>query len=681
MNTRPTVRRLVAGIAVAATVVGAAVAAAPATAATSQLAAVATSTPQSAIVAAASLPPAGDPFASLPNLAMDGGTNALYAIVSGSPHSNLAVVDPSLSGKPTMIPLPRVVGDVAVDATRGLAYVSSQDLQTGIGSVLVISTSTKAVVATVSLGAFTPTSSGGTAGIGVDTVTGSIYLAGVDAQAAAQLKVLTAAQIAAAIGGADVTPGSIELPFGNQVTVAVDSSGGIVYATGTSLSGSALFAVNASTDAVVETITLSAQPQTVAVDPSTGTVYVAQGSTASKSIAVVTRGASAIGATIAVPAWARGLDVDPNSGTLFAAIAQPYENGTVNELITISTATNNILTTRPLATPSDVAVDPSTGTAYVSIASAGNPTVLAVREFGVERVSGTDRYATSVSVSQRQFPGTAPVVYVASGADYPDALAAGPAAAKRGGPLLLTAPGALPAIVAAEITRLAPGTIVVAGGAAPVSDAVLKQLHQAAPSATLTRAAGIDRYATSRAVVSDAFTTADTVYLASGTNFPDALSGGGAAGSKGAPTLLVNGSATSVDAATSALLSSLGAKNIVLVGRVVSGGIESSLEDAGYSVARYGGADRYTTALLVNLNTYTHASSAIIAYGLNFPDALSATSWAGMTSSPLYLVSSNCMPQSILSEFVRLGVKTVSLVGGAGVLTANVADLVRCTNL
>ena len=73
-------------------------------------------------------------------------------------------------------------------------------------------------------------------------------------------------------------------------------------------------------------------------------------------------------------------------------------------------------------------------------------------------------------------PGVA-VAYVAVGSKFPDALAAGPAAAAAGGPVLLTTTDVLPAVIAAELTRLAPQRIVVAGGPASVSDAVLAQLQ------------------------------------------------------------------------------------------------------------------------------------------------------------------------------------------------------------
>jgi spore germination protein YaaH len=88
------------------------------------------------------------------------------------------------------------------------------------------------------------------------------------------------------------------------------------------------------------------------------------------------------------------------------------------------------------------------------------------------RLSGPDRYATAAAISAATFPSGAPVAYVATGLNYPDALAGAVAAARAGGPLLLVTPTALPNPTKAELGRLKPKRIVVLGAAGAVSDAV-----------------------------------------------------------------------------------------------------------------------------------------------------------------------------------------------------------------
>ncbi|MEO7296678.1 MAG: cell wall-binding repeat-containing protein, partial [Candidatus Limnocylindria bacterium] len=69
-------------------------------------------------------------------------------------------------------------------------------------------------------------------------------------------------------------------------------------------------------------------------------------------------------------------------------------------------------------------------------------------------------------------------------------------------------------------------------------------------SGGVTRLAGADRYATAVAVSSGTFTTADTVFIATGLNFPDALGGGPVAGGLPGPLLLVPGTAVPPSVAT-----------------------------------------------------------------------------------------------------------------------------------
>ena len=261
-----------------------------------------------------------------------------------------------------------------------------------------------------------------------------------------------------------------------------------------------------------------------------------------------------------------------------------------------------------------------------------------------ERLSGASRYETAVAVSQQfaSFNGSAgSYVYVASGTTYPDALSAGPAAALRNAPLLLTAPTSLPTAVRNEIIRLDPETIVVAGGTGVVSAGVFAELETLAEF--VVRQGGADRYATSRLLVDDAFTTAATAFIATGLNFPDALAATAAAAKVGGPVILVNGTASSVDAPTASLLDDLGTTDVYIAGGtgVVSSGIEASLASVGEvaDVVRLGGADRYATSLAIN-STIFHDLDPVddpqvyLAVGTGFADALAGAALAGAQNPP-----------------------------------------------
>jgi hypothetical protein len=156
----------------------------------------------------------------------------------------------------------------------------------------------------------------------------------------------------------------------------------------------------------------------------------------------------------------------------------------------------------------------------------------------VTRLFGIDRYATAVAITRTSHARGASVVYVATGADFADALGGGPRAMRDGGPILLVQRNAIPAVTLAELQRLSPDRIVVLGGPDAVSEAVARELRAFAP-AGVSRLAGVDRYATSVAISQAGFEPGvDVVFLANGRGYGDALPAGAAAGGRG-PVLLV----------------------------------------------------------------------------------------------------------------------------------------------
>lgn len=299
-----------------------------------------------------------------------------------------------------------------------------------------------------------------------------------------------------------------------------------------------------------------------------------------------------------------------------------------------------------------------------------------------ERLEGGDRYATSISVAGRYAPGVR-VVYVASGENFPDALSAAPAAAVQGGPLLLTQSAGLMDTVRAEITRLAPQLIVVAGGPSAVSPAVYDALALLAPQ--IRRDSGGDRYATSRTITAAAFPAGSvaSAFVATGEMFPDALTSSAVAGGDRIPVLLVPGAGSQVDAATVGAMSTLGVTSVSIAGGAssVSTAMESSfaaLFGAG-SVKRLSGGDRYVTSNEVNRGTYDSAAVAYVARGTDYPDALSGAALAARDAAPLFIVPGNCVPTETLTSLRELGTTKLVLLGGRGSLTENVENLVECT--
>jgi len=90
------------------------------------------------------------------------------------------------------------------------------------------------------------------------------------------------------------------------------------------------------------------------------------------------------------------------------------------------------------------------------------------------RVAGNDRFETAVAISQIWTPEDTLTVFLATGLNFPDALAGG-ASTLLEGPILLVTKDTLPQVTADEITRLQPCLVVAFGGTGTISDAVIQQ--------------------------------------------------------------------------------------------------------------------------------------------------------------------------------------------------------------
>lgn len=313
----------------------------------------------------------------------------------------------------------------------------------------------------------------------------------------------------------------------------------------------------------------------------------------------------------------------------------------------------------------------------------GDPTA-GIEGVTVSRIAGDDRYAVGVEISRQSFPDPAavPVVYVTTGAKYPDALSAAPAATVLGGPLLLTPGDVLDSRVQAEIERLHPERIVVVGGPASISEGVYAQLEALVAPGAISRMGGADRYEASRNIVSSAFEAPVSVaYVATGANFPDALSASAAGGALGRPVILVSGTDLALDDATRSLLLDLGVSRIIVAGgpNSVSEGIFADLNEIA-PTTRMSGADRFEASRAIAMEAFEglSPSKVYIATGFNFPDALAGAAIAGRESAPLIVVQGNCVPGGTLDAISSLGATSVTLLGGTATLTANVQYLVRC---
>jgi hypothetical protein len=176
-----------------------------------------------------------------------------------------------------------------------------------------------------------------------------------------------------------------------------------------------------------------------------------------------------------------------------------------------------------------VRVLPAGGPVYIlggtSAVSAAVATTINGLGFVVHRLAGANRYATAVAVAGAL--GNPTTVFEATGLNFPDALAGGPAAIEDGAAILLTN-GSVPAAeTTAYLTAHTGGAHYALGGPAAAADP------------TAIAISGADRYQTAADVAETFFHTPAVAGVATGTNFPDALAAGPDLASKDAPLLLV----------------------------------------------------------------------------------------------------------------------------------------------
>lgn len=160
-----------------------------------------------------------------------------------------------------------------------------------------------------------------------------------------------------------------------------------------------------------------------------------------------------------------------------------------------------------------------------------------------ERISGTNRYETSVKVLQHflknnksTVEGDVEKVFLASGENFADALVASVPAAMYARPILLTAKNNLPMVVkdAIENKDYAIKEVTVVGGTGAVSEHAYSQITVS----NVQRLKGSNRQLTAMAVANEYFMNAGQAIVVDGTNFADALAAGQLGWKIKAPILL-----------------------------------------------------------------------------------------------------------------------------------------------
>jgi YVTN family beta-propeller protein len=280
-----------------------------------------------------------------PALVPGAGCSIVVNFVPTSPGnlSGVLIIKTDAPGSPHQVVLTGL--GIAPSPPAGpFAYISNQ----GSGTVSVIDTPTRAVVATIAVGA-SPT------GVAVNPAFTRVYVANYGSGTVSVIDTFTNAVVTT-------------IPVGGQTNgIAVDGTGSRVYVTSQNLNQVSV--IDTGSNAVIGSVAVGSLPQTVAVNPAMSRAYVVNAG--SNCVSVIDTVANAIVATVPVGGNPIAVAVNP-SGTR-AYVTNFYDSS----VSVIDTATNAVVATIAVgSTPVGITVDPSGSRAYTANQYAGTVSVI-----------------------------------------------------------------------------------------------------------------------------------------------------------------------------------------------------------------------------------------------------------------------------------------------------------------
>lgn len=327
------------------------------------------------------------------------------------------------------------------------------------------------------------------------------------------------------------------------------------------------------------------------------------------------------------------------------------------------------------------------------------PSADAATDVELQRLAGTDRYATAARAALAGEWGSWRAVLV-SGDSFPDALAGTAVAGYHGGPLLLTARDHLPASTRTVLEELDIQEVQLIGGTAAISPAVDDELRRLGFRVNRV-AVGNDRYETAEMAaqyMSDSGCHCppwETV-IVSGQVWADAVSAAPLLyGSGGSIRSLLLTERDRLPEVTRRHLEA-GIQDVVIVGgtsavseriereiRAIcngSSGLLAATDDGCIDVVRVAGADRYETAVAVAQSINRPPERVSIANGSSFADALVSGRYAhGVEGAALLGLSRDDLGATTM-RFLRGGqevIAEVTVVGDETMISEAAAEAAR----
>jgi N-acetylmuramoyl-L-alanine amidase len=295
--------------------------------------------------------------------------------------------------------------------------------------------------------------------------------------------------------------------------------------------------------------------------------------------------------------------------------------------------------------------------------------------YNSERIAGENRCATAIKIAQKGW-NTAQTVILCELNDYPDSIAAAPFAASLDAPILLTNGKTITPEVKKELQRLKPQKVILLGGKSRLTEKIEQELE--ASGFNWERIGAENRYATS--VLLAKKLNGDSLIIANGDDFPDALSAASYAGALQIPIVLTSKTLPKV---VQEYYQEIKPQKIIVIGGETVVPTKSLTECNINITTRLGGKDRYeTNAQVVEyMKKALPTESFFLASGLDFPDAVAGTVLAVKFKAPLLLTKQKDIPPPVY-HIMRLHMKVEpEFLGGKGKVTATNLNLRDIPNI
>ena len=269
-------------------------------------------------------------------------------------------------------------------------------------------------------------------------------------------------------------------------------------------------------------------------------------------------------------------------------------------------------------------------------------------ESPIDRIYGDDRFDTALKAADwlkaQKGLDKFPNIVIASGMNFPDALAGAYLAEVKDAPVLLTSEGTAAKVAEYVKNNMKPdGTVFILGGPGAVPEVVEQDLEALGISKPqIKRLAGDDRYETNILILQEAGVSGQDLLVCTGGGYADSLS----ASAVGKPVFLVGKTLTKVQKDYLESVSGDISGNFYAIGGtgVVSDEVFDEFKAYGSGeFERVAGDNRFLTSVEIAKKFFKpdKIDSAVLAYAMNYPDGLAGGPVAYSTGSPLLLVTNS----------------------------------------